>query len=137
MEFLTSEMLYQLAILGIGLIVANFISIHSMANILLYDGSSRQKSLRISAEFSLLSTVFVYIAILIRNIITSEMNVAGWILLGVFLASYALFVELFRIWYVRREYETTVLYAFLIAEGLMIFLQMGFAVLEQTILLWL
>lgn len=116
----------------VGSLIFNFLSIHPMANLVLYEGSSRSKSFSLSAQFALLTSTLVTAFLVLPNLTGLEIaSVSKMMLYGIIGASSAS-IELIRVWYTKTVYETNYLYAFIIAEGVMIFLYLLLLVLSNT-----
>lgn len=126
-------LVYFMVILA-GSLIFNMLSIHVMANLVLYEGSSLSKTFSISTEFAILTAIFPVSIFTVAQIIGFNLTPdMGLVFYAVFGGS-GLIIELFRIWYVRDVYETNTLNALIIAEGVMVFLYLLLLVLSNTFL---
>ena len=109
----------------IGSFALNFISIHSMANLILLKGSSKRKSASLAAQYSLLTTTITFLLFFVANFVSS-----GKIVIEPIYAFYIILlgegtlVFLVRWLYTKRVYETTYLYALMITQWVYILLGM-------------
>jgi len=109
----------------IGSFALNFISIHSMANLILLKGSSKQKSANLSVQYALLTSTITLLLFFVANLVTS-----GNIVIEPIYAFYVLLsgegtiLFLVRWLYTKRVYNTTYLYALMITQWLYILIGM-------------
>ncbi|WP_414836615.1 hypothetical protein [Candidatus Nanohalococcus occultus] len=126
-------MIYFSAIF-MGSLVFNFIAIHSMANIVLYKGASRSKSLSLSTEFAFLTAVVPTSLIALAQVMGQEVTFGSGLVFYAIAGVSTLLVEPFKIWYVKEVFETNYIYAVMIAEGLAVFISILVLVLSNTVL---
>ncbi len=123
-----------LMLLYIVLTVLYFLHVHLMANLLLVHGSSRKKSLFVGATISLIIVSYTAAVIGLNNIVAPKGGFMVMLGAATALVSYILMVMLGKIFYVRKVYDTTILYAILIAEGLFFFLKILILVFRKHLL---
>ncbi|QGA80865.1 hypothetical protein [Candidatus Nanohalobium constans] len=110
------ENLLRLGILFISLLATNFLTIHLMANFILYKGSSRGKSLRLSAEFASLTTTLILSVLVLYNLLSLSFDITLVYIAALLLGGEGLLVGIVKWWYIHRELDTTWLEAFIISE---------------------
>lgn len=122
---LTANQLNISLMVFIGSFALNFISIHSMANLILLKGSSKRKSAILSAQYALLTSTITILSFYIGNFLSS-----GKIVIEPIYAFYIILlgegtlVFLVRWLYTKRVYDTTYLYALMITQWVYILLGM-------------
>ena len=114
--------------------VYNFVVIYPASKAIMFDPGSWRKAANISTEFGFLSTVYAGLAYFVLDIAgkTFMFSTDSVFSMGA-IAGYLFVVEMFRIWYIRREYDTTTLYAFIVAEAIPLAVLMAYLFVSSAV----
>lgn len=116
-----NSILFVLAVFA-GSFILNFVSIHSMANLILIDGSSKRKSASLSIQYALLTATLTLVAVIALEILGEAREIELWMSSLIIFSGDSTLILLLKWWYTKITYETTYLYAFLIVEWVYILL---------------
>lgn len=117
---ITTNQLLIVLLVFLGSCSLNFISIHLMSNLILTEGSSRRKSLSLSAQYALVTATLLLITFLALNFIGAEVKADPLYSLLVVISSDGGLVFLLRWLYTKKVYDTTYLHAFIVVQWLYI-----------------
>lgn len=116
-----NELLFVCSAL-LGSFIFNFTSIHTMANLILTEGSCKSQSGNLSIQYALLTATIALIGLLSVKITGKKAEVEPWVSLIFVLAGDSGLVFLIKWWYTKKIYDTTYLFSFLIVQWIYIIL---------------